>query len=347
MVPSMKRRLLIIVSVIIVGLVYLSFFRHNSKSKKLNVRIEFVQKFGEMDESEKNLIGLVTAFSVDRFENVLVTDGVFKNVKMFSKDGNVLKTYGHGEGSGPGEFRAPNGVDTDPHGNIYVIDKSLKNLTVFDSLNNVVKTLRTPFLPAQLVVTEPFEIYLSGFPFTYRGDLIYKYSLKQNTDDPSFTFCQRFSGKDSIMIARSGNSGRLVKSSGGNLYYSFFYPYEIRNFSSEGKLLKTIQREVNFFSPPYYASNGITSNAGIQELIVLPNELIVAIIYKRVGEEFVYYIDFFDDSTGEFLGSIPAKELGLDQIRFVKADNYGNIYLDALEPYPHINKYRIHVDRGV
>ena len=51
-----------------------------------------------------------------------------------------------------------------------------------------------------------------------------------------------------------------------------------------------------------------------------------------------FFFDIFD-SEGNWLLSFPSTELNTGWVRKVTTDSHGNLYLDFMEPFPHIRKF--------
>ncbi|MEP0825310.1 MAG: 6-bladed beta-propeller [Nitrososphaera sp.] len=312
----------------------------------LNAKIELVKQFGS-DDDTKNMLGTISSFTVDRTGNLFVADDALKVIKVFSKDGMLIRVLGHGVGKGPGEFGALGSIDVDSLSNVYVLDKVNTNLTVIDSFNNVLGTLKLKFLPSQVAVVRSGVADVMGFPFSYKGDLIHRLTIiGAEGNNPILTYCKRLTIKEATLIERSGQSGRLVRSTSGKIYYAFPYPYEIRQFSQDGELLKTFVRQSSFLAPPYfeYTRKTTVSPSGISGLMILPDEIVVTVLYNSTNDTIEYRLEFFDGKNGEYIGTVPAKQLGLSSIRYIRSDSEGYLYLDQSEPYPHINKYKLIVD---
>ncbi len=341
----MKRRILFISVCVMLFLGLLVYWYKSSSlgTKQISGKLELLKQFGSADASKPETIGLISSFTLDKNENLYVVDPAFEDVKEFSEDGRFIRSYGYGGGSGPGEFRAPNGAFVDSAGNVYVIDEANLNVTVFDSLNHLIATLHLPFIPAQVIAMGLTKVDISGFPFFYKGDLISSYDLtRESSDKPEMTYCQRLTGKDAEIGFRSGNSGRLLISPLGDIYFSFFYPYVINKYSQSGKLLLSIRSDREIPPAIFNPSTNIAPRiSGIKELVILPNDTIMALFDEVTMGNQRQYFDFYDGKTGSFLGSIPCKKLGLDKVRFMRADRQGNIYMDIVNPYPHIMKYRL------
>ena len=60
-------------------------------------------------------------FCLDRNMNIIISDLGAHNVKVFDREGQLVATIGH-EGTGPGEFCRPRGIDINKEGLIVVVD---------------------------------------------------------------------------------------------------------------------------------------------------------------------------------------------------------------------------------
>lgn len=309
--------------------------------------IFLINKELTIGDSKKNIIGIISDFKIDQKGNIYILDSGFKRIDKFNKDGVLIKVFGFGEGRGPGEFIAPHALDIDRLGNIYVVDKILRNITVFDSLNNVIYTQKLKFMPAQILVSASKIVYSSGFLHSYDGDIIYKYNFNNPSNYFVKSFCKRLTSSNSLTIEMSGNSGRLFKDNNNNVYFSFSYPYEIRKYNPDGVIVKTYKESPSFFSDPYFDSEKkyVVSNSGCYETFFLNDSLLFNLIYRKSGEQIDYYWDIINFDNLKNIGRINIKKVGLDSVRFIRSDLNGNIYLDRLSPYPHIDKYSLKIKK--
>ena len=69
--------------------------------------------------SQEQLIG-AHYFCLDRHMNIIISDMGAHNVKVFSREGQLVATIGH-KGTGPGEFRSPQGIDINKEGLVVVV----------------------------------------------------------------------------------------------------------------------------------------------------------------------------------------------------------------------------------
>ena len=300
---------------------------------------------GDSVETNPGMIGDVGFYTIDKNNNIFVVDRAYKKIKKYSKDGVYISSFGNGEGRGPGEFVNPDGIDVDDEGNIYVMDSGKREVVIIDSLNQVKKILKTAFAPANLLVTKPGIIYLVGLPFTYNDELIYKYNInqKEGWEKPVLKFCERIDFKDNEAAKTNGARIGLVKDGKGCIYYIFPYPYEIRVFNEDGKIVNTIKREVSVFDPPRYDAKIDLKYIKIANILCDPIFIQENILGFRVFQDELNknYCDFFDLGTKTYLGSINSEDLGVKKARQIKGDRQGNYYFSISNPYPHIEKAKL------
>ena len=67
---------------------------------------------------------------LDRQSNIIVSDTFAHNVKVFSPEGDLIATIGQ-EGTEPGEFKSPSGIDVDKDGRIVVVDRKDNHMLQF------------------------------------------------------------------------------------------------------------------------------------------------------------------------------------------------------------------------
>jgi hypothetical protein len=277
----------------------------NEGIKKLNVYIEADTL--ELQTSNNSFIGLINDFVVDKQGKIYLLDGSNKKIFLFSKEGKQLKEYGKGEGKGPGEFLDPRSIDIDKKGNLYICDLLKREITVLDSNNNVLATPKVKIMPAKILVIAPFEILMIGFPFTYKGNLIHKYRINtsNSTLELENSFCERVGGDLGRRIDFSGNTGRLLKDQNNFTYYSFSFPYEIRKYNQDGKLLKTFKRNLKSFTEPFNNTTKriVEMPAAITDIFFIKAQLAVRYRITK-NNDIRYLIDIFDVETGEYTGTI-------------------------------------------
>ena len=78
---------------------------------------------------QEQLIG-TEYFCLDRNMNIIISDLGAHNVKVFDREGQLVATIGH-EGTGPGEFSCPQGIDINKEGLIVVVDLKQSHILQF------------------------------------------------------------------------------------------------------------------------------------------------------------------------------------------------------------------------
>ncbi|MCY3629272.1 MAG: 6-bladed beta-propeller [Bacteroidota bacterium] len=96
-------------------------------------RIELNESFRIGDESRGDtlLFGQVNGIALNSTNQFLVWDDVSKVIHVFSKNGDLIRTFGR-EGEGPGEFSSVRGLHIGPRDSIFVGDSRDNSLSVFE-----------------------------------------------------------------------------------------------------------------------------------------------------------------------------------------------------------------------
>jgi hypothetical protein len=95
------------------------------------VRLKELWHVGGNTEAEGEVFGRIADLVVDGDGNVYVLDDQIVDVRMFSRDGRFLRSFGR-EGEGPGKFRQPLGLVTAPGDRIGVYQAMSPRLVLFD-----------------------------------------------------------------------------------------------------------------------------------------------------------------------------------------------------------------------
>ena len=129
-----------------------------------------------------------------------------------------------------------------------------------------------------------------------------------------------------------------------HIYYALSYPYKIRKFSSDGKLLDTIERpgaEIEFPMEDE-TSPVIGMGCASKGLAVLPDGRIANIFTRLQNDEMEYYFDLFSPK-GELLLTAPLSDCIENYTRssHLYADKDGYVYLSQFDSYPSVVKYAL------
>lgn len=130
---------------------------------------ELISTFPEAELGNPDWLYSPINLTVDS-NHVYVSDIGDCNVKMFSKEGKYIKTFG-GYGKELGRFTRPKGVAVDRDSNVFVVDAAFENVQVFNSKKQLLMFFGGPYkgpgnmyLPAKVIIDydhmKYFEKYL-------------------------------------------------------------------------------------------------------------------------------------------------------------------------------------------
>ena len=216
---------------------------------------------GEIEGDENYMFGNRVYLNTDELGNFYVNDWDRKRIQKYDFQGNYLLTIGR-KGKGPGEFQNVWQPRFDRDKNMYVSDISLRRISLFDTEGNLLRQIKMPS------VFENTYINSKGFYISLKSEvleesigarIIYVFGLFDDQFNPMAEIHRKTevikprSGKGSNgmaqMLADSLSSMAFKPSwnyalAENDLFY-FGYPeeYTISVYSSEGKLLRIIERE--------------------------------------------------------------------------------------------------------
>lgn len=88
---------------------------------------------------------------VDKHGDIYILDVYAPAILKFSAKGNFIRKFGRGKGKGPGEFEQPIDFSISPDGYLYVSDLSTHLISIFDTVGNVVQTMRIDGVPGRII----------------------------------------------------------------------------------------------------------------------------------------------------------------------------------------------------
>ena len=317
--------------------------RISSKEKwegKKSIQFNFLKKLGTDDYDKENyVLGVITDIKVDRDGNIYILDRDNIRVQKYSKDGEYLKSFGGTPGMGPGDLNQPRRFTLDNHLNIYINDLSPPRVVMFDATGKFVKSFILRHYPGDLIAGSNDDLYVSEI---YSSGKYWIHRYKITSGQKEKDFCEKDS--DDTLVKRSDYSGYLALDKNGALFFSFPWPYIIKQYSRENELLQSFTRKASFVKSPFTKGRAVGLRSRAVDLIYLPTGIIINIcIASQKNGETNFYFDYFDEN-GDWLLTIPSTEIDPEwQGRAVACDLESNIYLDFSEPYPHVKKYSMKI----
>lgn len=333
--------------IIILGLVLVVFScrkglnprKNESWKNKYSVKINEVLRIGseELDDDSYVFSG-INDIRMDSFDNIYVLDRKEFRIQKYSTLGKYIRSYILKKGQGPGEFQHPLFFDIGRKNNIFISDNSLSRITAIDQEGNFMNSITTRIRPGMISVEDDNSIYVTA-GILGEGDLmIVKYHFLDRK--PVTAFCE--GNRIAKEMMRVGGVGEISKDTWGNIYFSFFVPYDIRKFSPQGGLIDRYAREIPFYKPPFINELGLPQADVVTKAICLfPDGKILHVIWDVSEKPPISYFDIFDQS-GEWLISFDTKRYLKDwDGRLVRVGNESHIYLEFWRPFPHLRKYSI------
>ena len=342
------------ISLVIVVFAFTSLFAGNGITKyiskeelwknKKEVKLEHVLTIGvdDFEKDEKYFFALIIDIKFDRSGNLYVLDSKTWRITKYSPGGIFMQSFELNKGRGPGDHLRPKKIAIDKDDDIFIADM-YNRITILNKSGKLKSTftIREKGLLARIDVGLDKSFYLTKFHDS-NIDRIFKYS--STTGGMIKTFCKG----NSDDILRESVSGYIAFDNDENLYYSPSYPYEIKKFSSEGKLLNYFSREAKFHKPIKNAMNtsGLEFISVSMGIAIFPDGKILSLIRHRISTDnkekakYEYWFDVFS-KDGKWLISFSNDRLKNDFVRFFNIDPFGYLYLDYSTPYPHIKKFKI------
>lgn len=307
--------------------------------------IKFTPKLtiGTDDYDKENYIfGGISDIETDDEGNIYISDYINCRVQKYSPTGEYLFTFGNGKGQGPGQFQRPRYIALDSKRNLYVVDINQSKVLIFDSSGRFDREIITQNRPGKIALGKD-SMFLTTW-LNKADDSVVEYDL--SSGKKIRTLC-RVDPKQSIPIGRAGETDSVCTDSEGYLYCNLFYPYEIRKYSPQGEELLRFSRKESFYGPPQPDKNGVMFMlSGSMTIDIFPDGKIINVIKhgKKRGNKITleFYFDFFSPS-GEWLKTVSSSAVESNWVRLVEIDTSGNLYLDYINPYPHIKKYSVEV----
>lgn len=228
---------------------------------ELRIIFEEDLTIGVEDGDENYMFGNLVVMNTDDEGNFYVTDRDRKKVKKYDSNGNFLQSIG-GLGQGPGEFQDISEVRFDIEGNIYLNDVKIQRISFLSKEGNYLKGIKFPTIFERVVInSKGFFIAMSvdnvelgkGKKWDYFYGLFDKNFnlMAEFLRFPQEVNAQSKKYKDSIAQVFADSLSDMAFQPYVNyaldkndlIYFGYPENYEIKVYSSVGKLMKIIQRD--------------------------------------------------------------------------------------------------------
>ena len=338
-----------------------------------------------IEEGDENyMFGSIVFVNTDDEGNIYVTDWDRKTVKKYDHEGSYLKSIGR-PGQGPGEFQNISEVRFDVEGNIYLNDVANQRISILSKEGDYLRGIKVPSIFERLLINSK-GFYIAMYTDVLEEGQGRKWDYVYGLFNDEFNLVEEFLRLHQEVKAPSQRTEDTVAKVMADLlsamafepfvnyvldtndliYFGYPKSYEIKVFSSEGKLIKIIQRgfeplKINGRHKEYFQQN-----QGERFLARMPGrtkalkEKIFSLIeypeYKPAYERFALMengwifvvvdsvshdlklVDIFDEN-GEYLAQFET-DISTDWLFF----NNGKAYAVAtVDDYKFIKRYKFEI----
>jgi hypothetical protein len=342
---------------------------------ELKIIFEEDLTIGVEDGDENYMFGSLVVMNTDDDGNFYVTDGDRNTVRKYDSNGHFLQSIGR-PGQGPGEFQKISEVRFDIEGNIYLNDTQNQRISFLSKEGHYISAIKAPSFFERVAINS------RGFYIAKSVDNIelgqgkkwdYIYGLFDNKFNLTAEFLRlpqevKANKKaDSIaqVVANSLSDMAFepfvnyILDKNDMIYFGYPKNYDIKVYSLEGKLKKTIQRDFEPIEISKWHKEYFEQNLDAQTVAKIPAsemkkvfELIKYPKYKPAYERFTLMengwifvvvdsargesklVDIFN-KDGEYLAQFET-DISTDWLSF----NNGKAYAVAtIDDYKFIKRY--------
>jgi len=216
---------------------------------------------GDVEGDPHYVFSEFISYTVDDEENIYVLDWRGKTVRKFDKKGRYLLSFGS-EGQGPGEFTFPEEIRLLSNGHLMIFEGETQKFSCFTQEGKFVnggrfvKLMSSPyfgfssgnFIATNIQYESKRTVMITGL-FDEKSELLASlhererepYKPWPSQDDVSAR-ARRIAEAFSSIVFRP--SVVLAVDLKENLYFAFTDKYEIKAYSSDGQLKKTLRTEL-------------------------------------------------------------------------------------------------------
>jgi hypothetical protein len=201
---------------------------------------------GESDDPDR-AFSQVSSFVVDDDGTIYALDFKEQKVKVFDSDGQFVRAFGE-KGQGPGELQMPSGIHIAPDNELAVDDAQAKKIVYFTKEGKYKRevTYVTRLALVNLLM-DPFGNFV-GREMKLEGNEMF-FEIVKFDNEMNVLFSLDKIGFP-VFLPGSGNKINMMDmmsiyqfDGSGNIYYGRKRDYEIKMYTPEGKLAKSIRKE--------------------------------------------------------------------------------------------------------
>jgi len=284
-------------------------------TKKHPILLSSKSRFEEIFQLEKiiqlswgrdHLLGLDLELAIGkRDESFLILDRmVGRSVYLFDSTGKYVMTIGN-KGRGPGEYERPMAIDFDTFGKIYVYDKALLRVNIFDADGAYLNSFKVDKYFNKLRINSNNELYFYTST-TYDSDgssdaMIFEY-------DANGKFQRSFCPQSTNFVAAAASwGGGIAIDSNDFIYQISPYEYKLQVFAADGECLMSNEHVPDYYREPSKPNFNLQADikalgkwhaswTHIFNIHLLENCLVLIFTQDRVLGKAEHHLDIFDTS---------------------------------------------------
>ena len=283
---------------------------------------------GKKEGSEEYLFERVRNIDIDKDDNIYVLDSMAVQIKIFDKNGKLIKTFGR-EGQGPGEMQNPRFIQITSKEEVMVFDPGTRRLLFFSMEGKYLRQTSTakiayPMHPIKLdsrgeltallvppppmggIELKKFDSNLDLLMMIYKTEKDDSYLRRERTPWQPDLLCV-VAQNDNIVWAYPKKYEFQVLNPEGKLISKIIKDHESVNVTEEDqeRYMERYERILSRLPMPRYKIIFPDYFPAFSDMSVDEEGRIFLRTYERVKDkENFYYFDVFD-SEGKYIAKVP------------------------------------------
>jgi len=272
---------------------------------------------------------------------VFIVDPRTPGVHFLIPGEGVKRSYGLGEGQGPGEYLVPFKAAWDGGTYLFVADDNALRILVFNINGEFERSFTPKTRPYSMAFSGNGSLWITNF-FSRPFDRLIQ--LDMRTGDNVTELGGRYEDAQWLTQHRPES---FVNSAMNGLIQGHSYPYELLLYNADGSLMKIIRGEAPWLTPAEVDELGrwIQRNGRVRRPTCFLDGKILVHLLQITGSLFEpQYGGYFDlfESDGMWLTSIPLEVFreGAYVLSYTVSSD-GAIWVAFLGDYPTLSRYEI------
>lgn len=274
---------------------------------------------------------------------VIVDEMASRSVYLFGKDGAFIRLIGN-KGGGPGEYRSPIYAGYDTRDNIYVYDRGLLRVLMYNSDGEFVKSsLIKKFVDKFAIDREKSVFFYTPKPSDRGGSSRNSVFKFDSTGKLAGEFCPQPNAFDG---AAKASGGGIVADSNNVVFQMSAYEYVLRAFDTSGEMIMISEEVPHHYRQLRPATSEVDASVdallawyrsftSIDQIYIYKQSLVLVRTSDISGKKPVRRLDILDKSghvlkegivmPDELSPFMWANDNGLYFMRQGEADGKGNV----------------------